>query len=118
MGEFIEFNRENFGRKGDIEFSKKLSEQSITIVKNEHELLPLHPNKQTVLLWPSFTYKSHVDEALKQSYTLGHFLQGILNLFIELSLSTDEPVLNACKETGQIIIATYALAQSEVILQM
>lgn len=113
MGQFNEYNRESFNRRRNIEFAQKLSEQSITIVKNEHELLPLDQNKQTVLIWPTITKTSQVAETFKQTKTLGHFLQEKLNNFTELPLSTDEAVLNACKDSEQIIIATYNLTQDK-----
>src|SRR5690625_6696163 len=88
----------------NLEYAKKLSELSITIVKNEQELLPLDPNKQTVLLWPPIRQSSLVNETFEKSKTLGHFLHGKLHLFTELPLSTDESVINAFNESEQIII--------------
>src|SRR5690625_615940 len=75
MEQLNEYNRESFNQRRNIAFSKKISEQTITIIKNEHELLPLKQNKQTVLLWPTITKTSPVTETFKQRKTLGYFLQ-------------------------------------------
>src|SRR5690625_1294079 len=115
-GENHEYNREKFAKKRHIEFAKKLTEQSITIVKNDDNLLPLNHNKKTVLLWPSNIKTSPVIETNKQASTLGHFLHGRLNHFTELPLSTDEAVFNACKDSEQIIIATFNLTQDKETL--
>jgi len=115
-GENHEYNREKFAKKRHIEFAKKLTEQSITIVKNDDDLLPLNHNKKTVLLWPSNIETSPVIETNKQASTLGHFLHGRLNHFSELPLSTDEAVFNACKDSEQIIIATFNLTQDKETL--
>lgn len=112
VGEEITFDPANFQSKHAVEVERKVHEQALTVVKNEHALLPLSRDKKTVLLWPNISKTSLVDEDFTQNITLSDYLKDEISDYQELPLSSTEAVQQACLDADQIIIATYNVAQS------
>lgn len=102
LSELTTFDRELIGKNKYIEFAKKLNEQSVTIVQNEQQLIPLNKKQQTIILTPSTNENKAVSSVKWQLFS--DFFHGELENFTTLPLDINEEILESCDNAEQIII--------------
>ena len=54
--------------------SRSLSEQSITIIKDDQQALPIRPDQPILVIWPKISVTTEVDEIFLQSDRLAEKL--------------------------------------------
>lgn len=101
-----------------LAFARRLSERSITLVKDEG-LLPLRADIPTYVIWPEVRADHEVVEALKEKLSLGKALKPYLSSVTERVIGVDPTeeeiglVLAESAGYGQIVAVTYNAGFSE-----
>lgn len=84
------------GKKENMRFAEEISDNSITIVKNENKLIPLKIDRKTLIIWPTFEMLTEVEESVrKDATTLKTFLNESIKDLDEIRVSiapTDEEI--------------------------
>lgn len=111
-----------------IEIAREISEQSITVVKDTNQLLPLDRQKRTCVIWAEIRVSSEIDEVYDQQESLGHYLSQFISSIKEIIISTnptDLDLKNVLKEAvnyEQVIMSTYNASlnptQAELVRQL
>ncbi|WP_139490869.1 beta-N-acetylhexosaminidase [Brevibacillus dissolubilis] len=99
-------------------------EQSITLVKDESNQLPINPREPVYVLWPTVATATEVDEIYEQQGTLGAYLQTSGVTVVERLISTEltleqiDAITAESRNFRQIVALTYntALYQSQADL--
>lgn len=95
-----------------VSLSKKLSLASITVLKDQHQQIPLNLKRKTLVITFHVIAKTEID-ALMSEKTLGHFLKQVgLNceeVFIPVNPSGEESrqVISKAQDYAQIIVMSY-----------
>lgn len=86
--------------------ARKWSEASVTLVKNEGELLPLSRSEKTLVLWPDIVPVSVADEMLSGDGSLGYFLSQFGANVVERQMNEANPLADL-ESFAQIVVVTY-----------
>lgn len=103
-------------QESSLSLARELSEQSVTVVKDDQRALPLKGGERTYVIWMDAQVTSLVDESLSQKQTLGNELNKFLPVVYERQIATDpseeeqQLVLQESGSAKQIVIATYNTA--------
>lgn len=110
------------------EIAREISEQSITVVKDTDQLLPLDRDKRTCVIWTEVCVSSEIDEVYDQQESLGHYLSQYMSSVKEIKIGTNptdmerQQVLEEAVNYEQVIVACYNAslhsAQSELVQQL
>ncbi len=109
--------KNRIGSPTSREVARRISERSITLVKDEDQL-PLDVARKTLVIWPEVRVGSEVDEVIEQEITLGRALADYLPEVHEEAIGTVPTdaeiahVLRISREYGQIVIGTYNASAS------
>lgn len=108
----MDFQMEELAKKESLDVAKKVRDESITIVKDEKGLIPIDPEKKTLVIWPDIEVTSDIDEGYDQKETLGDFMINRVPELTELTLqgTPNKQILKSAKEAEQLIICTYNAA--------
>lgn len=107
----------NINSKKSWDIAHKLSEKSITLVKDTNQM-PLHIEEPTYVVWPEVRTGTEVDEVIEQEETLGVILSGYMELVEEDIIGiypTEEEinkVLDKSRAFKQLIFVSYNAASS------
>ncbi|MWC28592.1 beta-N-acetylhexosaminidase [Paenibacillus sp. MMS18-CY102] len=101
------------GTPANREAAKRWSEASVTLVKNEGELLPLPSEARTLVLWPEIVAVSEADELLQGDGTLGGYLAQLLPNVVERRMNEGDP-LEGLESFERIVLVTYDAVKHEL----
>ena len=87
------------------ELSQELTKRSITLYKDENNLLPILENEKVLSIFPKFTAASLVDNKDNSQISLGKYYN--CDEIIYDSTSSLEKIVQISKKYDKIIIATY-----------
>ncbi|KKX56460.1 MULTISPECIES: glycoside hydrolase family 3 protein [Brevibacillus] len=96
--------------------AERISEQSITVVKDEGKNLPLRRGADTCVIWPVVRAANDADERYADKETLASYLSSMGMQIVENVVATNptpEEIAQAVassKGFGQVIVATYNAA--------
>jgi beta-N-acetylhexosaminidase len=102
----------SIGTEKNWEIIEAISEQSITLVKDDGQL-PLVADKATLVIWPEVRKGTEVDEVIPQEITLGKALSAYIPRLQELTIgifptsSEIDQVLAAAKAYNTVVVGTY-----------
>lgn len=115
IGQNLPFNEAEIGKKEHLEKAQQISDKSITLVKDEHSLLPLDKEKKTIVIWPKIGTTSVVDEQYSKHTTLGDFLKGRLEQIevVHVGEVMTKDLVDKANRADQVIIATYNASTNE-----
>lgn len=111
--ETIPFAWDEDWREEKKKFAKKLTDLSITKVKDSQQLLPIHKQENVVVLWPTIEKSSFAEEDFIQKDTLAYYLQNHSNHIQQFPLEHTPEIVNACEEADKIIIVTNNILRDE-----
>lgn len=111
--ELVPYETDERWRERQFEFSKRLTDLSITIVKDEKELLPIHPAEKVVLFWADIQQSSLADEKNIAIESLGAFLNKDNLDVTELALSEASNARVLCEEADKIIVVSNNILQHD-----
>lgn len=105
--------------------AERLSERSITLVKDEYGSVPIKPGTELFCVWPEVRVGTEVDEVIAQDVTLGKALADLgftvheQRIGIEPTEEEIERVINDSAPFRQIIVGTYnasfSIGQQQII---
>ncbi|MFD2613888.1 glycoside hydrolase family 3 protein [Paenibacillus gansuensis] len=104
--------RAQFGQPADWEAVRRVSERSITLVKDEGQL-PLSAEERTLVVWAEPRESTEVVEILEQDITLGTALSAYIADVHETAIGLDPTeaeiasVLEAAGTRRQVVVATH-----------
>lgn len=116
LSELPTFNHELVAKNKHIEFAKKLNEQSVTIVKNEQQMIPLNRKLETIILTPPT--KMNKSTPSVQWEFFNNFFYDELENFTTLPLDMDEELFHTCEKAEQMIIPISYITESKQTLQL
>jgi beta-N-acetylhexosaminidase len=102
----------SIGTEKNWNIIEAISEQSITLVKDEGQL-PLAADKATLVIWPEVRSGTEVDEVIPQEITLGKALSAYIPQLQEIAIgiypttAEIDQVLAAAKSYDTIVVGTY-----------
>ncbi|HEU5140112.1 MAG TPA: beta-N-acetylhexosaminidase [Bacillales bacterium] len=105
--------KETIFLKENRDFVQKLSEKSITVVKDENEQIPLDRSKRTFVICPELQALNAADESVDQGESLGDFLSEMMDAVTERKIHADpteeeiERVLYESDSFDQVVVVTY-----------
>ncbi|HLR64825.1 MAG TPA: glycoside hydrolase family 3 N-terminal domain-containing protein [Pseudogracilibacillus sp.] len=100
------YERDEFEFKRNAEFVQKLTDASITVVKDDKDLLPLQEDEQVVVLNSHADQASLADEQMDYKESLGQFLKKFMPHVKQYRLTLDEKTIESCQAANKIIITT------------
>ena len=100
----LDFEEVKLKLNKERELSEKLTQQSITLYRDENHLLPLKEEK-ILSIFPKFTAASLVDNRDNEQISLGKYFD--CDEIIYDSLSSLENIVQKTKKYDKIILATY-----------
>ncbi|WP_026675734.1 beta-N-acetylhexosaminidase [Alkalihalobacterium bogoriense] len=108
------YSEEQLQQAGNQALSMRLSEKSITVVKDENHLLPLKRNDKTLVLLPEIKATSVADEIYDNQMTLQPYLSSLTNIEeIQYSTMNEDILRQKCKDADQIVLVTYNASSSQ-----
>lgn len=102
-----------FGSDASKAVVDRICGNSITLVKNEGEAIPLRKEEPTLVIWPEVRQRTEVDEPIEQSYTLATALSPYVDQVEEWRIGTypeaEEVAATLAKAASfkQIVVLTY-----------
>lgn len=111
LGEWDEVEQSLASRE-NLELARRLSEKSITLVRDELGCLPLSTEKKTLIVWPEIQVQTEVDETFGQPLTLGYYLSQKIKGTEEIVVSTNPSL----EEIERIVEHSSAAAYSQIVV--
>lgn len=115
LEKYQEFSEEFLATNEHLALAQQISDESITLVKDDSSLLPLDPTKRTIIIWPQFNITSDIDENVKKQMTLGDVLKSQYTKLeeVELISSDVDELIGKASNAEQLIIGTYNASINE-----
>lgn len=102
----------SIGSEPHLALARRVSEQSVTLVKNSDQVLPLRRDVSTLVLWPEVRQSTETEEIIKQNVTLGSALARYITRVKELKMST----LPTAEEVQELVQAAKASAYPQIVV--
>lgn len=102
-----------FGTPESKAVVERICADSITLVKDDKQSLPIDPEEATLVIWPEVRQRTEVDEPITQTFTLASALQPHVKQVTELRIGTYpdaeevRDTLAKAAEYRQVIVLTY-----------
>jgi Beta-glucosidase-related glycosidases len=101
------------GSETHLVVARETAEHSVTLVRNENQVVPLQHDVPTFVIWPEVRTNTEVDEIIAQSVTIGSALRAYIGTVVEHVIGTEptqeeiEQVLQASEGYVQLVVGTY-----------
>lgn len=110
--EATDYERDEFEHARQAEFVKKLTDESITLVKDEQDLLPIQEEEKIVLIYNSVQQASLAEEQFKSKNTLAHFLSRYTDVS-HYDLTNDINLDDVYEQADKIVLATNNISRNQ-----